>query len=106
MLDTVDIPFPEIFVMVPLPLLITDDPSEKTNGWPTGILAVVVFPFIASKTLTSTKGLEITVHIRDNERGAKAVVTILEEGKESEEFWQALGGKGTNRRADRVGSTG
>ena len=40
-----------------------------------------------------SKGLEVTLSIKDDERGGKAKLHIFEEGKEEEVFWEVLGGK-------------
>jgi len=40
------------------------------------------------------KALDVTVAIKDDERGGKAKVVALDQGSESDEFWAALGGKG------------
>jgi hypothetical protein len=37
--------------------------------------------------------LDITVRLRD-ERGAKAKVVVLDEKKDDDEFWEALGSRG------------
>jgi advillin len=41
-----------------------------------------------------TKGLEMSRNIRDNERGGRATVVVVESGEDNAEFWAALGGKG------------
>ena len=40
-----------------------------------------------------SKGLEVTVGIKDDERGGKAKLHVFDEGQESEAFWEVLGGK-------------
>jgi hypothetical protein len=40
------------------------------------------------------KGLDVTTAIRNDERGGRAKVIVMDEGDESDEFWTALGGKG------------
>ena len=41
------------------------------------------------------KALDVCVGIKDEERHGKATITACEQGSEPEEFWKALGGKGT-----------
>jgi len=40
------------------------------------------------------KGLDVTTAIKNNERGGRAKVSVVDEGSESDAFWTALGGKG------------
>ena len=40
-----------------------------------------------------SKGLEVTLSIKDDERGGKAKLHIMDEGKELDVFWEVLGGK-------------
>ena len=40
-----------------------------------------------------SKGLEVTLSIKDDERGGKAKLHIIDEGKEPDVFWEVLGGK-------------
>jgi len=40
------------------------------------------------------KGLDVTTAIKNNERGGRAKVSVIDEGSESDDFWTALGGKG------------
>eukprot|EP00300_Choanocystis_sp_HF-7_P015692 c19141_g1_i3.p1 GENE.c19141_g1_i3~~c19141_g1_i3.p1 ORF type:complete len:804 (+),score=216.53 c19141_g1_i3:39-2450(+) len=39
------------------------------------------------------KALDVTSSIRNNERGGRATVDVIEQGSEPESFWAALGGK-------------
>merc|ERR1719453_1803152 len=39
------------------------------------------------------KGLEVTLSIKDDERGGKARLHVFDEGKEPDAFWEVLGGK-------------
>jgi len=41
-----------------------------------------------------TAGLECSKRIKDQERGGRANVVLVDEGSETQEFWTALGGKG------------
>lgn len=56
------------------------------------------------------KGLEVSTKIRNEERGGKAELHVLDSGKndqsgaESEAFWKALGGHGKVKSADEGGS--
>jgi len=51
------------------------------------------------------KGVEVIRRIRDNERGARAEIIVLEgaNANEPKEFWDALGGKGAIATADKGG---
>mmetsp|Transcript_4924 Transcript_4924/g.15709 ORF Transcript_4924/g.15709 Transcript_4924/m.15709 type:complete len:847 (+) Transcript_4924:143-2683(+) len=40
------------------------------------------------------KALEVAIGIKDDERGGKATFIAFEQGQESPEFWEALGGQG------------
>eukprot|EP00003_Mantamonas_plastica_P001333 TRINITY_DN1095_c0_g5_i1.p1 TRINITY_DN1095_c0_g5~~TRINITY_DN1095_c0_g5_i1.p1 ORF type:complete len:833 (-),score=276.14 TRINITY_DN1095_c0_g5_i1:45-2471(-) len=52
------------------------------------------------------KGVEVATRIRDQERGARATITIIEEeeDKDSDKFWEALGGRGSVMTAEEGGS--
>ena len=39
------------------------------------------------------KGLEVLNAIKDDERGGKAETSVVEQGKEPGDFWEALGGQ-------------
>jgi len=40
------------------------------------------------------KALNVTLAIKDDERGGKASIVVFDEGSETDPFWAALGGKG------------
>jgi uncharacterized protein involved in tolerance to divalent cations len=63
-----------------------------------------VFVIVESNTITQwngsesnkkekSKALEITKSIRDDERGGKAKIIVIDQGSETPEFWKALGGQ-------------
>jgi hypothetical protein len=49
------------------------------------------------------KGLEVVSRIKDDERGGRAKAEIIDMGKEPDEFWAALGGKGKIKSAEEGG---
>eukprot|EP00164_Ancoracysta_twista_P003232 GFYU01004318.1.p1 GENE.GFYU01004318.1~~GFYU01004318.1.p1 ORF type:complete len:812 (-),score=336.28 GFYU01004318.1:98-2533(-) len=40
------------------------------------------------------KGVEVSMKIKNDERGGKAVINPIDEGSEPDDFWSSLGGKG------------
>jgi len=49
----------------------------------------------SSNKKEKSKALEVTKGIKDDERGGKATIKVMDEGSETDEFWTGLGGKGS-----------
>jgi hypothetical protein len=51
----------------------------------------------AASRMEKAKGVEVAIHIKDDERFTRATIVVLEENKDADgcgTFWEALGGKG------------
>lgn len=49
------------------------------------------------------KALDVVQKIKDDERGGRAEVELIDEGEEPDAFWEALGGKGRIQTAEEAG---
>ncbi|KAJ3449756.1 villin [Anaeramoeba flamelloides] len=49
------------------------------------------------------KGLQVSTKIKDDERGGRAKIHIVDQGKEEQNFWKAIGGKGQIKTAEEGG---